>query len=299
MTKILLVDDSPIDRVLVEGLLKSHSEFTTFIAKNGAEALAALSELQPDVVLTDMQMPEMDGLQLVTNLRVQYPHIPVILMTAHGSEHVAMQALEQGASSYVPKSQLSDKLVDTLQHIVAMAHADRSYARLTQSMDRAELRFHLPYDNTLFARLVELLGQMATSLGVCEVGGEIRLGMAVEEALNYMFYRGNYELNDEQLQQADLHRLEGNRLIEERQHEAPYANRKLVVECLVTSAAAEVKITHEGPALAIPSLPANDSAVELEAAVHRSLVILHTLLDEVSFSDDGRRVTLIKRREQA
>jgi len=69
----------------------------------------------PDLVVTDWQMPEIDGLELVNTIGDKYPEVPVVLMTAHGSEVVAAQALANGAASFVPKSDLADNLVETVR----------------------------------------------------------------------------------------------------------------------------------------------------------------------------------------
>lgn len=138
MSTVLIVDDSPVDRVLVEGLLRGDRTLRTATAGDGAEALSRIAEVDPDVVVADLQMPEMDGLQLVTAMKIHYPDVPVLLITAHGSEELAIRALEQGAASYVPKSQLSDKLLESVQRVLALARSDRSYQRLTSCMDFAD-----------------------------------------------------------------------------------------------------------------------------------------------------------------
>src|SRR5262249_51241466 len=102
-TTVLVVDDSLVDRHLAGGIIEKMPGWKALYATNGAEGLEAIEGKPPDVVLTDMLMPEMDGLQLVEAIRSQHPLIPVILMTAHGSEDIAIQALRKGAASYVPK----------------------------------------------------------------------------------------------------------------------------------------------------------------------------------------------------
>ncbi len=67
-----------------------------------------------DLVITDLMMPETNGLELVAAVRQLYPQVPVILMTAYGNESIAVEALERGAASYVPKSQQADRLSDTV-----------------------------------------------------------------------------------------------------------------------------------------------------------------------------------------
>ena len=101
--RVLVVDDSPIDRRLAGKIIESAGDLIVRYASDGREALDLMERETPAVVLTDMQMPEIDGLELVKAVRGQYPSIPVVLMTAHGSEEIAILALKAGAASYVPK----------------------------------------------------------------------------------------------------------------------------------------------------------------------------------------------------
>src|SRR5438309_1895923 len=100
MAKVLVVDDNPMDRRLAGGLVEKAGQSVAF-AGNGKEALDVLDRDTLDLVLTDLLMPEMDGLELVKEVREKHPLVPVILMTAFGSEEVAIEALRKGAASYV------------------------------------------------------------------------------------------------------------------------------------------------------------------------------------------------------
>ena len=90
---VLVVDDSPVDRRLAGTLLEKDLGCKALYAGNGVEALAVMERELPTVVLTDLLMPEMDGVLLVQALRRRYPQVPIILMTAHGSEAIAIRAL--------------------------------------------------------------------------------------------------------------------------------------------------------------------------------------------------------------
>ena len=105
MPKVLIVDDSPVDRRLAGKLLEKRHDpgapdtetgLTMTYAADGREALAAIERDRPDVVITDLQMPEMNGLNLVLQVRIRHPMLPVILMTAQGSEDLAVRALQGG-----------------------------------------------------------------------------------------------------------------------------------------------------------------------------------------------------------
>ena len=90
MTRLLVVDDSAMDRRIAGGLLNRHGEWEIIDAENGHDALLQMELHVPDVVITDLQMPLMNGLELVEALRKDYPLIPVVLMTAQGSEEIAV-----------------------------------------------------------------------------------------------------------------------------------------------------------------------------------------------------------------
>ena len=104
---LLIVDDSAMDRRLAGAIVEKIDGWRTLFASDGKEALETLKHQTPDVVLTDMLMPEMDGLELVRAIGLKHSLVPVILMTAHGSEDLAIQALRNGAASYVPKKCLA------------------------------------------------------------------------------------------------------------------------------------------------------------------------------------------------
>src|SRR5262245_56312694 len=130
MAKVLVVDDSPVDRRLAGSCLERRQAVTgghtptdlaPVFAANGREALDVIAREAPDLVVTDLLMPEMDGLELVREVRRRHPLLPVILVTAHGSEEVALEALRQGAASYVPKRNLTQDLLETVETVLALA----------------------------------------------------------------------------------------------------------------------------------------------------------------------------------
>src|SRR6185295_5872811 len=94
MSQILVVDDSAAERRAFGGLLSTNPNWTVEYAGDGAEALERCSVCEPDLVLTDFNMPNMDGLQLLMKLKQHHANVPVILATADGSEELAVTALQ-------------------------------------------------------------------------------------------------------------------------------------------------------------------------------------------------------------
>jgi len=100
MARLLLVDDDPAMLFALKELAES-SEHEVVLAPSGAEALALLDGV--DAVVTDYAMPAMDGVQLLKSIRDRDESLPVILLTAHGSERIAVRAMKAGAYEYVTK----------------------------------------------------------------------------------------------------------------------------------------------------------------------------------------------------
>jgi CheY-like chemotaxis protein len=299
MPRVLVVDDSPIDRTFIEGVLKRGQDYVVATANNGADALAKCADFNPDIVVTDLQMPELDGLQLVTAMGVHHPQTPVILITAHGSEQLAMKALEEGAASYVPKSQLANRLQASVEQILDLQKVNSSYQQLTECMEFAEFKFVLPYDRALVDRVVELVQQVALSMNLCDAGGQVRLGMAVEEGLTAMALRGNFELNEEQMQQMASMRSRPSSLLTELLQNEPYKSRRLSVDIHMSTQRALVNIRHDGPGLPQPPAADGDGTAVLESLEHRSFVLMRAFMDEVTLSADGRELTLVRQRRDS
>jgi DNA-binding response OmpR family regulator len=100
--KILVVDDEPEVRQLMEHFLTERG-YDVRIAENGRQALAALDTFMADVVLLDMHMPEMDGLETLKRLAVRSPSLPVIMVTVNDDVETTTHLLQMGAADYVPK----------------------------------------------------------------------------------------------------------------------------------------------------------------------------------------------------
>src|SRR5712664_1050753 len=107
MARVLIVDDEPSMRVALKSLFQSNGH-ETVEATSGSEALAHLDGV--DAVITDYSMQHMNGVQLLQAIHERDPSLPVMLLTAHGSERVAVQAMKAGACEYLTKPPDSDEL---------------------------------------------------------------------------------------------------------------------------------------------------------------------------------------------
>ena len=291
MSTVLVVDDLIVDRHLAGGLLEKSSNLDVVYAGNGAEALVIIKRDPPDLVLTDLMMPEVDGFELVAAVVSQYPLIPVILMTGAGSEETAVRALQAGAASYVPKSELAELLLETVENVLEAAREERSECRLMDCMTSSQSVFVLSNDSTMIPPLINYVHRAIRAVGLVDEANGIRVCVALEEALNNALFHGNLEISSElRTHDADTYR----KLITERSKSSPFQERSISVVAHITRADAKFIVRDEGPGFDPHGLPDPTDPANLEKASGRGLLLMRTFMDSVSFNDLGNEVTMVK-----
>ena len=302
MAKVLVVDDSRTDRILVKNLLERRpgmealdcrTGLSAVEAASGEEALEVFPRESPDLVLTDMVMPGMSGLDLVETLRNRYPLLPVVLMTAHGSEEIAMQALQRGAASYVPKHNLARDLLETVEEVLRLTTAERNQLRLMECLTRTEAEFQLDNDPALIPALVGHVCENLRRLKCCPENERLRVTVALSEALLNAMYHGNLEVGSE-LREKDEKAY--RQLLDERRRSAPYRDRRVHVHARESPTEATFVVRDEGPGFDPTSLPDPTDPANLERVSGRGLLLIRTFMDEVRHNDKGNEILMVKRR---
>jgi CheY-like chemotaxis protein/anti-sigma regulatory factor (Ser/Thr protein kinase) len=292
MPTVLVVDDSAVDRKLAGGLLARSGEWQVIFAADGPEALSQIASAKPDIVVADLVMPGMSGMELVTAIVEQHPQVPVILMTGKGTEETSLQALQAGAASYVPKSALSSLLAQTVRDVLTLRSAQIYQQKLMGCMEQGNLHFSLGNDAEFIPPFINYVQQLLCNTGLCDEAGVIRVCIALEEALRNAIFHGNLELTSEQ---RDGDGAVYQALVNERLKTLPYAKRQLHVTVSLTPEAATFVVRDEGPGFDPSNLPDPTDPANLEKVSGRGLLLMRTFMDEVTYNADGNEVTMIKR----
>jgi CheY-like chemotaxis protein/anti-sigma regulatory factor (Ser/Thr protein kinase) len=291
MARVLVVDDSPLDRHRAGGLLKKHGDLEPVFATGGEDALRIAAATPVDVVVTDLQMPGMDGLALVEALRAAHPRLPVVLMTAHGSEEIAVRALQGGASSYVPKRNLARDLVDTVTSVLEVAREAQGALTARGVLERIEARYVLGTSIEPIGPLVRHLERDLVALRLVLPQDLVQVGVALREALVNAVEHGSLELDSAQ-KESDPQGYTA--LGHTRRALAPYRDRKVRVTVTTTDSAVRFQIRDEGPGFDPKTLPDPEDLANLERAYGRGLLLIRTFMDEVHHNAEGNEITLVK-----
>ena len=172
--RVLLVDDHPLTREALAGLLEQHGFAVVGQAASGEEAIQLGRELLPELVLLDLSMPGMDGLEALPRLRAAAPGCEVVVLTASGTEENLLGAIRGGAAGYLLKSEPPERIVDFLRGVAkGEAALSGSVARrlLERVRDGDDREGGVPDDiaAALSARELEVLLLLDEHLGTDEI----------------------------------------------------------------------------------------------------------------------------------
>lgn len=297
MPCILLVDDSSVDRRLIGGLMSKELDWLVEYATSGTEALQGMELALPDLVVTDLMMPEMDGLQLVAEVRQRYPQVPVILITAHGNESLAVEALEKGAASYVPKSQMATKLMDTARQVLSLKAVERPQLQLLECLTRTQSTFLLANDPDVTGHFVEEVLTKVNAMQLCDWSVTRHLAVAIEEALLNAMLHGNLRLAAAEVQRvrSEMMRGQTSPLLQQRRQQDALKHSRIEASYELCQEYARFVIRDQGAGFDVSTIPASGDPDPIDAESGRGLVLIKNFMDEVKFNATGTEITMVKR----
>lgn len=181
--RVLVVDDHPVLRDGVAAILENQADMVMVgEARDGREAVEQFRALRPDVVLMDLQMPGMNGVEAIAQIRADHPAAKIIVLTTYSGDVQAVRALKAGAVGYLLKSGLRTELIDAIHDVHrGQRHVHRDVAE--------GIALHV-VDEPLSEREVAILRQVADGKANKQVAAELGLSEeTVKGHLKSIFFK--------------------------------------------------------------------------------------------------------------
>jgi NarL family two-component system response regulator LiaR len=175
--KVLIVDDHPIVRSGLATMLQAFDDLELVgDASSGSIALAKCQEVTPDVILMDMVMPEMDGLETTRAVLNHYPSVKIIVLSSFSKENMVQDALEAGATSYL----LKDAPIDELANAIRLAYADQPTLspEATRSLINSKVDPSKELDPGLSSREKQVLALIVEGMSNEEIAERLSISQA-------------------------------------------------------------------------------------------------------------------------
>jgi CheY-like chemotaxis protein/anti-sigma regulatory factor (Ser/Thr protein kinase) len=248
--------------------------------------------LTPDVIVTDLRMPEVDGLELVREVRQSHPQVPVVLITSYGSEQIAMEALRVGATNFTPKSALQSDLVRTVTQVLELAEHMKFQRNPAIHPESKQIAFVLENELCLIGPTIE---HVQENLPRWSDRDRLQIGMALDEALVNAMQHGNLEVasslreGENEDQYYDL--------IRARKNSKPYCHRRVRIEAEFSDQHVCVQISDDGPGFNPGNVPDPTEEENLHRASGRGLFLIKSFMDQVAYNKAGNQITMTKLRQ--
>jgi len=174
-TSILIVDDEMDALDLMEELFLKHG-YETFTARNGIEAMPIIAENEPDILISDMVMPEMDGIKLLEMVNKKYPDIAVIMITAHGTIETAVETMKKGAKDYILKPLRLDEILAKVETISQLKSLMKENQYLREKLSQKYNFNNIIGMNGQMLELFDLIKDIAKTNSTVLITGESGTG---------------------------------------------------------------------------------------------------------------------------
>jgi len=289
--KVLLVEDDESSLCYLEVALKKEGiEYRT--ANDGKIGYEVFKEFQPDFILSDINMAEMTGIELLEKVKVHRPETIVVMLTAFNSEQYVVDAMKLGANNYLKKPILKDTFLAFLRkydNIIQMQYFDKKITSY-QKCHEFDLVFNTEFEN--IPSIVNLLVSETDGILSPEKQLDIRLGLselllnAVEHGnLGISFYEKSDAVNNDTLGQ----------LYKERLAISEYAKRLVSVSYSYKNNICEWIITDQGQGFDFKSIPDPSSEEGLMCLHGRGIFICRFQFDEMEYIGCGNQVRVVKK----
>ncbi len=288
--RILIVDDQDsLRKLLVIYMLKEGLE--PIEAENGKKAIELYRLMKPSVVLTDIMMPEMDGLTLLKEIKKIDKQAAVILMTGYGSEEVLIESLRGGAANYFKKPFNFQEITEAIKHILKY-RADLDSAQYYSPFITEEKKRFVIYTDE--ADILPIINQIAINLAMVVPAAEIlNLKIGMEEILKNAIEHGNLNISAAEKNEAIEQGVFG-KLIDTRLQQNGNGRKKIYITTKLDRRAFSLTIRDQGEGFNWKSFP-QPTAESLLSFSGRGILLTRIYFDDVLYNEKGNEVTLVKR----
>ncbi len=288
--KILIVEDDTSSRIFLENMLAENG-YQYRSAINGLDGLSVFKEFQPDLVISDIQMPVMDGLEMIEKIFEQNPETIIIITTVLGSQDNSIKAFHLGASNYLKKPVEAMNLLPLLKKYKAILGSKSSNTTPLGNILYKKFRIVFKTDIKKIPQIVDRL-LIET---VCNLNNNDRINteLGLVELITNAFEHGNLEISLKDKTKA----LENNQLealYQSKMEDERLASRGITIDFTKDKTGCEWEITDDGNGFDWENLPDPTAAENIMELNGRGIFISSFLFDEIEYSGKGNTVRVKK-----
>lgn len=294
----LVVDDNPAITRLIE-LQLTKAGYRCDTAANGEQALEKISATDFDLVISDISMPGMSGLELLKAIKQKKPHLQVLIVTGHATIDNAVEALRLGAINFITKPIKFHEVFETISKILELSHRKKALRTASKYSFCESRHFAIPTHDLYVSDLATYLTEPLEQASLIDPTCTISVTMAIYEALVNAVEHGNLDL-DSAVKFAGTDGMAAfKKLRQERIKDPLYASRKVTIKSMIETSMARFTITDEGRGFDYSALVDPTSEDRIEQPHGRGIFLIRQIFDEVRFNSAGNSISLVLHAQQS
>jgi DNA-binding response OmpR family regulator len=292
----LVVDDNPTITRLIE-LQMGKAGFRCDTAANGEEALQKINQNVFDLVISDISMPGISGLELLKSIKLKKPQLPVLIVSGHATIENAVEALRLGAINFITKPIRFDEVFETINKVLDLNKQKKAIHTSAKYLIQESRHFAIPTGELYVSDLATYLTEPLEQISLVDTACRKSITMAIYESLTNAVEHGNLEL-DSSLKFKDKGGMTAFKGIKaQRLHDPAFASRKVTIQSAITADLAQFTIADEGSGFDYNALVDPTSEDCIEKPHGRGIFLIKQIFDQVKFNQSGNSISLTLRKK--
>lgn len=290
--RIVIVDDEEVIRYTLQKKL-SRLGYNVVSLEKAEDAIYLIKNGDiPDLVITDIKLAKMDGIELLRRLRGLDEPVPVLIISGHGNVEDAINALRYGASDYIRKPFDINDVASSVRSIIRSKHEKKLSDNFAQFTEYEKAEFTLPTDISIINPISYRLTKDLVPSGICNSTTAENISLALREAISNALYHGNLQIPSEIREKGGM--KEFNEEFERRKGLDEYRSKRLKILYELNRDFVDYTIVDQGNGFNYMSLPDPRDPANFLMNSGRGLLIIRVHMDEVEWKGNGNIVRLRK-----
>jgi YesN/AraC family two-component response regulator len=294
---ILIVDDEEIIRNVLRRKLEQTTSYAVRTADDGKVALEMFKEEPVDLVISDLLMKEMNGIELLRQLKRLEPGIPVIIITGYGTLDDAIEAIHLGAEDFIKKPFDINEVLETIEKTFRKLAEEADQREVIKYIESEDIHIVIP---TQFDLLNVIINYIFSHLRARWLVTDEQLHdvkVCLYEGLTNAFEHGNLGITGEQKSQyLEKGQQVWRDFLEEHMHMPENQDKKIQVKLMISEEEMRVAIIDEGPGFDHVARTSDIDPEALFRTCGRGLLLIQSLMDGLEFNESGNEMRMLKKR---
>lgn len=288
--KILIVEDDFPSRQLLKITLEREA-YSPFVASNGKAGLELFIEHKPDIVISDVRMPEMDGLELLEKIRMISKDVIIVIITGHGNEELAIQSLKLGANNYIKKPIEIADLKAHIRRYYNIIKEKKINTNIPEFVVERNMSFEFCTDLNIVPAISKfLVKKIPNNVSYRDkVGIELGLSELIQNSMEHGNMGISFEMKSEALKNNNLQDLYNTKM-----SDISISQKKVRISFTYNSGNSEWIIEDEGNGFDWNKYTSVTNDVFSENLSGRGIYISRLQFDDMNYFDNGRKVVVSK-----